>query len=39
MCYPALCPTCRNTTWDGCGMHADDVMASVPQDQRCTCPR
>jgi hypothetical protein len=37
MCYPAKCPACGQTTWDGCGQHADAVMNSVPQNQRCTC--
>ena len=39
MCYPAYCPSCGKTTWSGCGMHAEDVMASVPADGRCTCRR
>jgi hypothetical protein len=37
MCYPVRCDRCSNVTWSGCGMHADQVMASVPQDQHCTC--
>ena len=37
MCSPALCPRCGKVTWTGCGMHVDDVMADVPQDQHCTC--
>ncbi|MFC0705031.1 hypothetical protein ACT17Q_01305 [Cellulomonas sp. CW35] len=37
MCSPALCPRCGKVTWTGCGMHVDDVMAGVPQDQQCTC--
>jgi len=37
MCYPVACPTCGKTTWDGCGMHAEDVMSSVEPSQRCTC--
>ena len=39
MCYPASCPACGKTTWDGCGMHVRDVMATVPPTARCTCPR
>jgi len=39
MCYPVRCATCGKTTWDGCGQHADDVMAAVPDGERCTCPR
>jgi hypothetical protein len=37
MCYPVRCNRCGNVTWDGCGMHAEDVMSAVPKEQRCTC--
>ncbi len=37
MCYPATCPSCRKTTWAGCGQHADTVMRSVAASDRCTC--
>lgn len=37
MCSPAICPTCRKTTYSGCGMHVDRVMANISPDQRCTC--
>jgi hypothetical protein len=37
MCYPATCHHCKKTTWSGCGMHADQVMNSVPDEKRCTC--
>ncbi|HMM94278.1 hypothetical protein [Phycicoccus sp.] len=37
MCSPATCHVCGKTTWAGCGMHADMVMASVPAPARCTC--
>lgn len=37
MCYPVRCATCVKTTWDGCGMHVESVMADVPTDQQCTC--
>lgn len=39
MCSPIRCSTCGKITWTGCGQHVDDVMADVPQDQQCTCPR
>ena len=39
MCYPVACPACGKTTWDGCGMHAESVMAEVAENERCTCPR
>ena len=38
MCYPATCPVCGKTGWQGCGQHVDEVMRSVPPSQRCTCP-
>ena len=37
MCSPATCHSCGKTTWAGCGMHADMVMASVPAEARCSC--
>jgi hypothetical protein len=37
MCSPAICNQCRKVTYTGCGMHVEQVLANVPQDQRCTC--
>jgi hypothetical protein len=37
MCRQVTCRTCGGTTWDGCGMHAADVMRDVPTHQRCSC--
>lgn len=37
MCSPTMCGACGNVTWTGCGMHADEVMASVPAERRCSC--
>lgn len=37
MCRQARCPSCGKTTWSGCGNHIEQVMASVPDAQRCTC--
>jgi hypothetical protein len=37
MCHPVRCASCGKTTWSGCGLHVDDVMANVAPDQRCTC--
>ena len=37
MCRAAKCGKCGKTTWAGCGAHVDQVMAGVPQDQRCRC--
>ena len=35
MCRPVSCKVCSKTTWSGCGMHVDQVMAAVPSSQRC----
>lgn len=37
MCSPIPCRRCGKITWTGCGDHADQVMASIPEPQRCTC--
>ena len=39
MCYPVKCEKCGKTTWAGCGKHKDIVMAKVPENDRCKCPR
>jgi hypothetical protein len=36
MCRPANCKVCGKTTWAGCGLHADQVMAAVPRADRCS---
>nr|WP_300149721.1 hypothetical protein [Propionicimonas sp.] len=37
MCNPAVCTHCGRTTWRGCGMHVEEVLALVPEEQRCGC--
>ena len=37
MCSPAPCYSCGKVTWTGCGEHADQVMAQIPEPQRCAC--
>ena len=37
MCSPAVCDRCKKITWTGCGAHAEQVLASVPAEKRCTC--
>ncbi len=37
MCSPATCDRCKKITWTGCGAHAAQVLADVPEDKRCTC--
>ncbi len=36
MCRQVTCKTCGKTTWAGCGMHVDQVMAGVPKSQQCS---
>ena len=38
MCRAVTCKRCGKATWAGCGQHVDQVMRSVPKNQRCTCP-
>lgn len=35
MCRAVTCKQCGKTTWAGCGMHVDQVLAGVPQSDRC----
>lgn len=37
MCNTAECQRCGRTTWKGCGMHVERVLAAVPDEQRCSC--
>jgi hypothetical protein len=37
MCQRVTCPTCGKPTFTGCGRHVEQVLASVPVDQRCRC--
>lgn len=39
MCRPVECEKCQKVTWDGCGLHIDQVKEQVPDDLWCTCPR
>jgi hypothetical protein len=38
MCQRVTCRTCGKATYQGCGKHAGQVLAGVPQSQRCGCP-
>ncbi|MEW2620467.1 hypothetical protein [Streptomyces sp. NPDC048106] len=38
MCRRIACRTCGKATYEGCGNHVDQVLAGVPQSQRCACP-
>jgi hypothetical protein len=35
MCRAVTCRQCGKTTWSGCGMHVNQVLARVPASQRC----
>ena len=35
MCRAVTCKKCGKTTWAGCGQHVSQVLAGVPQAQRC----
>lgn len=35
MCRPVNCKVCGKTTWAGCGQHVNQVMAGVPNADRC----
>ena len=35
MCRPTTCKKCHKTTWAGCGQHVNQVLAHVPQAERC----
>lgn len=35
MCHAVRCRKCDKTTWAGCGAHVNQVLAGVPQSQRC----
>ncbi len=37
MCRAVKCRKCGKTTWAGCGMHVDQVMAGVARADRCKC--
>jgi hypothetical protein len=37
MCSPATCRTCGKASYTGCGQHVEQVLAGVPQHQRCSC--
>lgn len=39
MCRPVTCTNCGKTTWAGCGQHIEQVKATVPAGQWCTCEK
>lgn len=38
MCHRVRCERCGRVGWVGCGRHVDEVMAGVPESERCQCP-
>lgn len=37
MCRKVQCAKCKLFTWEGCGLHKDEVMAKIPMNERCIC--
>lgn len=37
MCRRTVCRKCQKSTYRGCGMHVEQVLAGVPDSQRCSC--
>ena len=37
MCQRITCKSCGKATYRGCGMHVEQVLAGIPNSQRCTC--
>ena len=38
MCRRKTCRSCGKATWAGCGAHVEQVLAGIPQSDRCACP-
>jgi hypothetical protein len=37
MCRRVDCSRCGRPTYAGCGAHVEQVLASVPREERCRC--
>jgi hypothetical protein len=37
MCRRVQCEKCSKPTYAGCGMHIEQVLAGVPNEERCRC--
>lgn len=37
MCRAVRCGQCNKVGWAGCGAHVEQVLAGVPEDERCKC--
>ena len=39
MCMKVDCEKCSKPTWKGCGLHIEQALKDVPEDERCKCSR
>ena len=37
MCHSAMCPQCHKTSYSGCGLHIEQALAGVSEQDRCSC--
>jgi hypothetical protein len=37
MCHQVTCRNCGKASWAGCGRHVQQVMAGIPDEDRCAC--
>jgi hypothetical protein len=37
MCTKVKCSSCGKATYAGCGQHIEEVLAGVPESERCRC--
>lgn len=37
MCRRVDCSDCGKPTYSGCGMHVEQVLGTVPREDRCKC--
>lgn len=37
MCSRITCRDCQKPTYQGCGMHVEQVLGDVPKAERCRC--
>lgn len=37
MCQAVKCVKCSKMGWRGCGLHVEQVLASVAKEERCVC--
>ncbi|KAI8341593.1 hypothetical protein EDC96DRAFT_522552 [Choanephora cucurbitarum] len=37
MCRKVTCPDCKKFTWAGCGLHIDQALAGLKDEEICKC--